>query len=174
MIYNRIDKNMTKKILLVWLLLFSSLMFAQNKKIVEILNKQLQTEYNKYYDEFDKAYFKLLEPYKIDDKGILSFKFSEFPNHYNGKTIVKRSVPLNKILKIDKDMNLVFFTEGEDVLEQIEVFDENNKLIEERINKKTIFQTYINKEKNNERLKKSLLKAFKKAGFEVTNEYWYD
>ena len=56
----------------------------------------------------------------------------------------------------------------------MEVFDENNKLIEERINKKTIFQTYINKEKNNERLKKSLLKAFKKAGFEVTNEYWYD
>lgn len=165
---------MRTKVSIVLFFLISNLMLAQNKKIIEILNKQLLSEYNNYYDEFEKESFKLIEPYNIDTKGILSYKFSETPNDYNGKSITKRSVPLNKIIKIDKDMNLVFFTEGGDVLEEIEVFDENNKLIEERINQITIFQTYINKEKNNERLKKSLLKALKRAGYKVTNEYWYN
>jgi len=165
--------KMKTKISFILMFLISNLILVQNKKIVEILNKQLHLEYSKYYDEFEKESFKLIEPYKIDEIGILSFKFSENPNYYNGKSITKRSVPINKIIKKDKDFNLVFFTEGGDVLEQIEVFDENNKLIEERINQITIFQTYINKEKNNERLK-SLLKAFKKAGYKVTNEYWYD
>ncbi len=165
---------MKKSILVILLLLIGNLTFSQTHKIVKLLNEQLQKEYNKYYDEADKERFELTQPYKIDEKGVLSFVFSENDNQYNGKTTYYRTVPIDKIIRLDKDMNVIFVTDGEEALEVVTTYDSKGNLIRENNYRSSIFQTAIHKEKQNERFRKALIKAFKKTGYAIESEYWWD
>lgn len=147
--------------------------FGQASKIVQLFNTQLLKERNFYFDEVDKGKYEIIEPYNIKD-GILSFSYAEHFNELGGKTIVHRAVRLAQIKSIEKDINLVLFTQENSVLETVTMYDAAGAMKNKTETKASIFQTFISKEKNNEKLKIALLKAFKKAGYPISNEYWYD
>ena len=60
------------------------------------------------------------------------------------------------------------------MLETVTTYDAAGAMKNKTETKASIFQTFISREKNNEKLKIALLKAFKKAGYPISNEYWYD
>lgn len=163
-----------KNIIIIVLLFISSTLFSQNDKIVKLLNKQLNTEYKEYYDQADKERFKLTQPYKIDENGILSFSFTENYNQYNGKTNYYREIPIDKIVRLDKDMNVVFISDEKNALEIVTTYDNQGKLVRENKYQSTVFQTEIKKEQQNEYFRDELIKAFNKAGYEIKSEYWWD
>lgn len=154
------------------LFLFATIgIHSQSKKITEILNKKFQLEQKMYEDDETKP--ELLEPFRIQD-GILSFTFKSV-NPYSGKLLkVKREVPLEKITDLIKDINVIMMTDGDEVTQTTIEIDEKGTESEPNIHHTYMFFTELNKEKYNEDLQKSLLKAFKKAGHEIKSEDWYD
>lgn len=160
--------------LLCFLLFASSITFAQNSKITQLLNSQLQKEYNKFFDEHDQSIFKIIEPFRIDNKGVLTVSISWDGNASGGKTKYLRKVPIDKIIKLDKDHNVIFVTEADDVVEIKTEYDNKGNIVRESTQKSHLFFTEINREKHNIKFRNQVIKAFKKAGHTITSEYWWD
>lgn len=163
-----------KKFLVVALLIIGYFAQAQNSQITKLLNDQLQKEYNQLYEAEEKATFKIVEYSTIND-GILAFSYTTYNSYSEEVDTFTRSVPLAKISQVGKDINVFFSTSGlKDVtLTQVSYDKEGNK-IRENITTSDFMLTEIKKEKNNEKFRDKLIKAFKKAGYTITSEFWYD
>lgn len=155
---------------LILLIFLSSLALGQESKIVKILNDQFKSE-QKMYDADDPEKPQLIQPFQIRD-GILSFEF--FYRYEDKEVHYRREVLLDKIVRLDRDINVILFTEEDDVKETIKEFDITGELIAETRTEYHLFFLEIRKEFGNTKFRKQLLKAFEKAGYAVSNEYWAD
>lgn len=81
---------------------------------------------------------------------------------------------LDKITGFIKDINVIFQTEEKNVLETIKIYNEKKELISTDIIDTNLFFTGINKEQNNTDFRDKIVKAFKKAGYVIDSQYWYD
>ena len=156
-----------KNIVLLFLLLISQLSLAQHHKITQLLNQQLQKEITHLYTDEERENFIVTEPFRIDENNILHFGFTMIKNADGEKMSIKREVPLVEVAGFDKDMNVYFQTLGNDVTETRIDYDKNGNTIRTKTEQKHLFSTEINKEHYPNRFMKRLVKAFKKAGYEV-------
>lgn len=160
-----------KNILLFFLLLISQLSLAQNQKIAQLLNQQLQKEITHFYDDEERENFIVTEPFRIDENNILHFGFTLIKNADGEKISIKREVPLNQVESFDKDMNVYFHTLGKHVTETRTDYDKNGKILRTKTEKTHLFFTEINKEHHPNRFMKQMAKALKKAGYVVECSY---
>ncbi len=160
-----------KKLLLVVLFLISNLIFAQKQKITQLLNDQLKREYTKFYDDVERENFTVTEPFRIDENKVLHFGFMMIKNADGEKISIKRQVPLDKIVEFDKDLNVYFHTLNNDVTETRTDYDQTGNIIRTKTEQTHLFFTEINKENHPHRFMKKVVKAFKKAGYNIESGY---
>lgn len=156
-----------KYLLSIFFIMVCHGVFAQHQKITQLLNKQLQREYAKFYTDEEKAKFKITQAFYIDDENELHFGFTLIKNTKGEKKSIKRQVPLGKIVLFDKDQNVYFYTLNKDVIETHNDYTSNGELIRTRTEYSNYFVTEINKEHHPNRFMKNIIKAFKKAGDDV-------
>lgn len=152
----------------IFFIIVSNVIFAQHQKIVQLLNKQLQKEYTKFNNEEEKTQFKITQAFYIDENKVLHFGFTLLNNKNGGKTSIKRSVPLEKIVQFDKDLNVYFYTLNKDVAETQDIYNSDDILIKSKTEYSNFFITELNKEYHPNLFMKNLRKAFKKASYDVT------
>jgi len=162
---------MMKKLLLAILSLISNMLFAQKQKITQLLNDQLEREYTKFYDDVEKENFIITEPFRIDENNILHFGFTMIKNAGGEKMSIKRQVPLDKIEQFDKDINVYFHTLNNDVTETRTDYDQTGNIVQTKTEQTHLFFTEINKENHPNRFMKQVVKAFKKAGYDIESGY---
>ncbi len=160
-----------KKLLLVVLFLISNLIFAQKQKITQLLNDQLKREYTKFYDDVERENFTVTEPFRIDENKVLHFGFMMIKNADGEKISIKRQVPLDKIVEFDKDLNVYFHTLNNDVTETRTDYDQTGNIVRTKTEQTHLFFTEINKENHPHRFMKQVVKAFKKAGYNIESGY---
>jgi len=155
-------------------LLLSVTLSSQEQKILKILNRELQKEVRAQQDASDYygEAFEVVKPYSIKDS--LGGKFLTLEikkqNYYN-KTFytIRQETELSKIKTIVKDINVIFDTEPDAVT--ITETEENGK---KHIYTENMFFLRLSHEKKNDKLGKELVKAFKKSGYTIKKEFWYD
>ncbi|HSC52055.1 MAG TPA: hypothetical protein VLC98_00425 [Phnomibacter sp.] len=157
-------------IAVVLLLPFGKLL-AQEKTIVQVLNSQLQKEL-KQYPKIDS--FVLLQPYQINEKKELSFKFKKINESNGNMEIVTRTVNLKMIRGLVKDINVLFETEGDAVTILTSTVVAGGKIQPATTDRSDLFFTEIKEEKGNEDFRDKLLAAFKKAGYKIECTIWAD
>lgn len=159
------------RIVLIYFFLFNLFAFSQEKKVVDLLNKQLMKEIKKFTNEDS---LKIIQPFYINENKKLILEFEKY-NSYNEKwEVIKSEVSLDKITGFIKDINVIFQTEEKDVLETIKTYNEKKELISTDIIDTNLFFTGINKEQNNTDFRDKIVEAFKKAGYVIDSQYWYD
>ena len=159
------------RIVLLYVFLFSLFSFSQEKKVVYLLNKQLNKEIVKFANE-DSV--KVIEPFRIDESKKLTFVVEKFNSYRKQWEVIKTEVSLEKITGFLKDINVIFTTDGNDVLETITIYNEKREVLKTYTNTTNLFFTQISKEINNESFGKAIVKALKKAGFEINLDIWAD
>ena len=155
----------------IFFIVFCNVVFAQHQKITQLLNKQLQREYAKFYTDEEKAKFSVLQDFYIDENKVLHFGFVLVINDIGDKIHIERQVPLEKIVLFDKDQNVYFYTLNKDVIETQNDYDSNGKLTRTTTEYSNYFVTEINKEHHPNRFMKNVIKAFKKAGYAIECSY---
>lgn len=160
-----------KNIVLLFLLLISQLFLAQNHKIAQLLNQQLQKEMTRFYTDEERKNFIVTEAFRIDENNILHFGFTMIKNADGEKMSIKREVPLVEVAGFDKDMNVYFQTLGNDVTETRIDYDKNGNTILTKTEQTHLFITEINREHYPHRFMKQMEKALKKAGYDIEYSY---
>ena len=153
------------------LLLTSGKVNAQEKTIVQLLNKQLQRELKLYPNEDSLI---ILQPYKINEKKELSVKLKRTNVHIGESEIITRKVYLGKIKSLVKDINVLFETEANAVTMVTTTITNDGTVKSETTNNYYLFFTEINKDRNNEDFRDKLITAFKKAGYKIDCTIWAD
>jgi hypothetical protein len=168
-------KQSTIKRLLTFILIFGiwNITFAQEKTIVKILNRELKREVKNQLksSNFNGDTIRIIKEFSIDNNKNLSFQIKKTSPYLTGYQIIKQTVPLNKILKIGKDIQIILETEKDAVTTEVISSDGDEK---EQIIKENLFFLYLSSEKQNDDLGIEIQKAFQKAGIDVIKEYWYD
>lgn len=168
------QKNMIKKVLL-FMMTFGcwSINFAQEKTIVKILNRELKREVKNQLESsnFNGDTIRIIKEFTITNDKKLTFTIKKTSPYFDGYQIIQQEVPLSKIKKIGKDIQIILETEKNAVETKFTTFDEDPK---EQVLNESLFFLYLSNEKENEDLGIELQKAFRKAGFEVQKDYWYD
>ena len=151
---------------------FWTMNFAQEKAIIKILNRELKREVKNQLksSNFNGDTIKIVKEFSIIDQK-LTFQIKKTSPYLAGYQIIKQEVPLNKILKIGKDIQIILETEKDAVTTTYTTFDETEK--KEKLNE-SLFFLYLSNEKQNDDLGIEIQKAFQKAGFKVIKDYWYD
>jgi len=154
-------------------LLFQGLVFAQEKELLKILNTELKKEVKNQFQSsnFSGDTIAINKPFTIDQQKILSFEIQKTSPYFSGVQIIRQEVPLNKIIKIGKDINVIFVTEGDAVISTSKII--GKEITEEKV-AGHLFFLFLSKEKQNEQLGISIQKAFKEAGYIIAKEFWYD
>ncbi|MGX9985563.1 hypothetical protein [Soonwooa purpurea] len=160
-----------KNIVLLFFLLISQFSIAQNHKIAQLLNKQLQKEVTHLYTDEERENFIVTEPFRIDENNVLHFGFTMIKNADGEKTNIKREVPLDLVGGFDKDMNVYFHTLGKHVTETRTDYDKNGIILRTKTDKTHLFSTEINKESYPHRFMKQMAKAIAKAGYDIECSY---
>ncbi|WBV60829.1 hypothetical protein PFY12_01610 [Chryseobacterium camelliae] len=169
---------MTKKLIIPFAFFLQSLYApAQVQKIVKILNREIQKEVKAQQQDSANYYgekFELIKPYSIKDSlegkhKILILETRKKDSYKNVYYTVKQQVELSKVKAIVKDINIIFTTEPN--ASKVTETDENGK--EENYNGDLFFLN-LSHEKKNEKLADELIHAFKKAGYSIRKDYWYD
>lgn len=155
-----------KNIVLLLLLVTSQFSIAQNHKIAQLLNHQLQKEMTHFYDEEEKDNFIVTEAFRIDENNILHFGYT-IKSYDGGKISIYSQIPLNKIMNIGRDYNIYFESLDNDVTETQTHYEKNGKILKTKTEQTHLFSTEINKESYPHRFMKRLAKAFKKAGYSL-------
>lgn len=165
--------DMKNFLLFIFLVGFASTSFGQEQTIVKTLNRELQKEVKNQLKSphFSGDTIEIVKPFSISTDKILSFEIKKTSPYFSGYQIIRQEVPLNKILKIGKDINIILECEDHEVLTTYNTFDVENKTEEVKGN---LFFLYLSNEKQNEDLGVAIQKAFQKAGYSLEKEYWYD
>jgi len=145
--------------------------YTQEKTIVQLLNSQLKKELKLYPNEDSLV---LLQPFKINELKELSVKFKRTNVHIGESEIITRTVSLNKIKSLVKDINVLFETEPNAVTIVTTTITEDGSAKPETKTTYDLFFTEINKEGDNEDFRDKLIAAFKKAGYKVDCSIWAD
>ena len=160
------------------LLFFSSVLsltfskvYTQEKTIVQLLNSQLQRELKSYPNEDSLV---VLQPFKINEMKELSVKFKRTNVHIGESEIITRTVSLNKIKSLVKDINVLLETEADAVTIVTSTVSNDGTIKSEAKTNYDLFFTEINKDKDNEDFRDKLIAAFKKAGYKVGCNIWAD
>ncbi|WP_131726144.1 hypothetical protein [Chryseobacterium sp. Leaf405] len=166
-------KNTERFVLIILMLGFWNFSFAQEKEILKILNRELKREVKSQFksSNFNGDTIKIIEGFSITKDKILTFTIRKTSPYFNGYQIIKQQVPLNKIKKIGKDIQIILETEKNAVETHFTTFDENPK---EQIIHESLFFLYFSSKKENDDLGIELQEAFRKAGYEVQKGNWYD
>ncbi|VBB45010.1 exported hypothetical protein [uncultured Paludibacter sp.] len=164
-----------KHIFISVLLLVTLFLNAQNnlENISKALNSQLKKELKKY-PRNEQDSFQVLDFFKIDSMKNLSLRVKWYNPYIKQYTVTLSEVPLEKITTIGKDINVVFFTEENSVKTTTTQIQANGKASTPEIIYSNMFFTEINKEQQNRRFRDKIIKIFKKAGYEISFEIWYD
>lgn len=163
--------SMKNIILILTIVLISGKLFAQEEKIVKLLNEQLNAEI-KNYEKSDSL--RVIKPFYIDANKKLVLETEKYNPNMDTWETKKQEVLLSDIESFDKDINVLFSAKGDKVLVTTKVFNSKKELVRTDITDYNLFFTEIFEEKRNEELRDKIIKAFKKAGYIVNSEYWYD
>jgi hypothetical protein len=144
---------------------------AQEKTIVQLLNKQLQKELKSSPND---ASLVVLQPFKINEKKELSVKLKTTNVHMGESEIITRTVSLGKIKSLVKDINVLFETESDAVTIVTTTIANDGTVKSETTNSYDLFFTEINKDRDNEDFRDKLITAFKKAGYKIDCTIWAD
>jgi hypothetical protein len=168
-------KQNTIKRLLIFLIFFSfwNITFAQEKTILKILNRELKREVKNQVksSNFNGDTIRIIKEFVITTDKKLTFTIKKTSSYINGYQIIQQEVPLNKIKKVGKDIQIILETEKNAVETKFTTFDEEPK---EQILNESLFFLYLSNEKQNDDLGIELQNAFQKAGYDVQKDYWYD
>ncbi len=159
------------------LLFFTLSLQAQEKELVNFLNKELRWEVKNQFKNHDRIerYDTLFvtEAFHIKN-GMLSITvkhkkvlFSEKDRKYVESYFnEKQEVDLNKITKLSKDINVIFVTQPDAV-----------KIYENGIENRTYSLFFLQlccSERYNEIWGRKLIALLKKAGYSIELDNWYD
>ena len=144
---------------------------AQEKTIVQLLNKQLQKELKSNLNDTSLV---VLQPFKINEKKELSVKLKTTNVHMGESEIITRTVSLGKIKSLVKDINVLFETEGDAVTIVTTTIANDGTVKSKTTNSYDLFFTEINKDRDNEDFRDKLITAFKKAGYKIDCTIWAD
>lgn len=162
-----------KKLLLIFVLLFTNYSFAQTKEIEKLLNKQFANE-QEMYDEEDSYKPKLIQPFQIKNDS-LSFEFSKpYNNTENEIKTIRRTVHLKDIEEFIKDVNVIFIAKKNSVKEIYFTKDSEEKIINKEKRETYLFFTEFRKDKYDMYLQRKMIEAFDKAGFRITSKDWWN
>lgn len=165
------------KLLLFLTTLFTLSLQAQEKKIVDFLNKDLRWEVKNQFENPERIErydtLTVVEPFAIKN-GILSITtkrkqtlYSENDDKYTETYIIeKQEVALNQIVELTKDINVIFVTRPDAV-----------KISENGTETRTddlFFLKLCCSAKYSEIWANELLALFKKAGYTIEMDSWYD
>lgn len=150
---------------------------SQVQKIVKILNRELQKEVKAQQKDSSNYYgerFEVIKQYRIKDTSdgnlnVLVLEIKKKDTYSNTYYTIQQEIDLSKIKTIVKDINIIFGTEPN--ASKVTEVDENGK---ESISTGDMYFLNLSYEKKNERLANELIQAFKKAGYSIKKEYWYD
>ena len=159
-----------KNIVLLFFLLISQFSIAQNQKIAQLLNQQLQKEFTHFYNEKERENFTVTEAFRIDENNILHFGYT-IKSYDGGKISIYSQIPLNKIMNIGRDYNIYFESLDNDVTETQTHYDKNGIILRTKTDKTHLFSTEINKESYPHRFMKQMAKAIAKAGYDIECSY---
>jgi hypothetical protein len=167
------QNNMKRLLILTMLSAIWTITFAQEKTIVKILNRELKREVKNQVksSNFNGDTIRIIKEFVITKDKKLTFTIKKTSPYISGYQIIQQEVPLSKIKKIGKDIQIILETEKNAVETKFTTFDEGPK---EQILNESLFFLYLSNEKENEDLGIELQNAFQKAGFEIQKDYWYD
>jgi len=161
-----------KTLIKILFLLQSVFLYAQDVKIMNILNDELRKEIKHQFKNlnFNGDTISLVKEFSIGQNRILSVEIKK--TNENGYSLERQEVPLDKIMTIGKDINIILETEGKNVKTRTQRFYKNE---EKQVfsNESSMFFTYL-RFPNKEDVGDDLIKAFSKAGYKITKSYWYD
>lgn len=160
-----------KNIIPILFLLIGTNLFSQERKIVGLLNHKLSKEIKEAGNDDS---LKFIQPFHIDENKKLTLEIEKYNIYMKRWEVIKTQVPLIKIKAFIKDINVIFRTGDNDVEVIIKTFNDHREIIRTDVNKTNMFFTEISREKNNEYFRDKILKAFKKAGYSIDSEFWYD
>jgi hypothetical protein len=168
------ERNTIKR-LLIFIILFGiwNIAFAQEKTILKILNRELKREVKNQLksSNFNGDTIRIIKEFTITTDKKLTFTIKKTSPYFSGYQIIQQEVPLNKIKKVGKDIQIILETEKNAVETKFTTFDEEPK---EQILNESLFFLYLSNEKQNDDLGIELQNAFQKAGYDVQKDYWYD
>lgn len=164
-----------------FLLLLPISFFSQTKEITKILNAELEKEIQHQFDTIlaDDSYFvriadtlTVMQYFEIKD-GILSLVVKK-PFYYGGGyQIEKQAVRLSDIVSVGKDIQVIFDSDHAAVqVSRTHYYDDGR--VETTSQFETYLATYLSFAKQNEYLADALIAAFRKAGFKIEKNSWYD
>lgn len=159
-------------ILVLLLLTMSIRCFSQEKKIVKILNEALRKEikYQLKNPGFNGDTIAIVQEFSISPDKILSIEVKK--SNDLGYMIERQEVPLSKIKIIGKDINIILETEGDEVKTRMQRCYKNEEK-QVFFSERNMFFTHLYFP-DNEHIGHDLIKAFSKAGYNLTKNYWYD
>lgn len=149
--------------------------YSQEATIVKILNHELQREikiqfYNRNFNG-DTLY--IIHPFSIDQNKILSFQVKRINSQDGGYTLIQQQVHIRKIKNIGKDISVLFET-APDAVTTTTTTVSSSQETSKSISTGYYLRTFLSTERNNEYLAKEIVNAFKKAGYNITTDSWYD
>lgn len=163
-------------VILFIIIVFYSVGYGQKPKITEVLNSALYTE-NKLQRLHPANNYKISwhQGYKAKDS-LLYIHFTKTDTLTKCSCTVYRTVNLNKINAVAKDVNVVFLTRPKAVKEVLTY----NKCATDTTTPRTeihysdLFFTEIRTAKHNNDLAIRLQRAFAEYSLQINIPYWYD
>lgn len=158
---------------IVLLLFFSAVSFAQQDKIVELLNNQFNKEQKMYEtDDVDKP--NLIQAFRIKND-TLSVSIRYLADLHTGEIWhYNRAVHINDIEGFIKDSNVLFVAKDGSVKEILIKKNDDGNINKTEENDTHLFFTELKKDSKDHTFQKKILKAFEKAGYKITSEYWHN
>ena len=162
---------MKTKLILI-LISLTTILSAQENKIVKILNDKLNKEIRNFSGVGDSL--TLIQPFQIDENKLLKFQVSKYYFETGETELITQEVTLDKITGFVKDINMIFETEKDAVKVTNVKYNSNGQEISNETYNYHLFFTEINKEKDNEYFRDKVLDAFSKAGYIINSQFWAD
>jgi len=155
------------------LLFIGNYTFAQTNKIVKLLNNQFEKE-QKIYDEYVADKPRLIQPFQIKNDSLTFELTMPYYHEENKAEFTRRSVHLKDIEEFIKDMNVLFVAKEGSVKEIVTVKDGKGNIVKKTGYNTHLFFTELRKDYSDDPLQEKMIKAFQKAGYIITSEYWFN
>ena len=122
--------------------------------------------------QFRGRYIRIVKPFTINEKQILSYEIKKTSPYFQGYKIIKQEVPLKSLIIIIKDIHVILLTEEEAVTTT--TFNSLKGASKKEISYGNLFFLGLSSQKQNEYLGVEIQKAFKNAGIPIQKTHWYD